>query len=60
CKNGGKLLLRSFCQCPSDFYGTFCQHLSQNRSCGRIMHGAWMESDCNICRCYDGLFHCIP
>ncbi|ESO98692.1 hypothetical protein LOTGIDRAFT_174061 [Lottia gigantea] len=30
------------------------------KSCGNIMHGVWFKNQCNICRCFNGLFHCLP
>lgn len=58
CKNDGICILNSFCYCKQQYYGRYCEHRLQYKSCGTIAHGTWMTAACNICHCYDGRMIC--
>ncbi|KAK6165657.1 hypothetical protein SNE40_022545 [Patella caerulea] len=60
CLNGGRCIIGSFCKCPKNFYGRRCEHKNVEKPCGRLMHAVWVKSDCNLCRCFNGLMNCIP
>ncbi|XP_069127766.1 uncharacterized protein [Argopecten irradians] len=60
CRNGGRCILNSFCHCPKNFYGRYCQYEYKNRSCGELKSGHFIRSDCDLCRCFDGFMYCIP
>ncbi|XP_041356581.1 uncharacterized protein LOC121373868 [Gigantopelta aegis] len=45
-----------FCR---QFYGRYCQYTHNLRACGSVKHGAWLKSNCDLCRCYNGRIMCI-
>ncbi|ELT99107.1 hypothetical protein CAPTEDRAFT_215436 [Capitella teleta] len=58
CQNGGLCVLGAFCHCPEGFHGRRCQHA--RRPCGPVLHGKWLDEKCPLCKCFDGVFSCLP
>ncbi|KAL8598546.1 hypothetical protein ACOMHN_051334 [Nucella lapillus] len=60
CLNGGLCVLGSFCHCPKNFHGRYCEHKVSEKPCRHIPHGSWVKAGCNLCRCVDGYMTCLP
>ncbi|UJR15751.1 hypothetical protein I4U23_002686 [Adineta vaga] len=57
CQNGGQCFLSTFCICPKEFSGRYCE-VSLNEQCGIFSSMTTMEVDCVLCICYNGIFMC--
>ncbi|XP_033115059.1 uncharacterized protein LOC117115397 [Anneissia japonica] len=59
CKNGGTGFFGSFCHCPPDFEGRFCEIKREpHAGCGYIQHGRWVKDDCMTCYCLNAVISC--
>ncbi|XP_070563805.1 uncharacterized protein [Ptychodera flava] len=58
CKNGGIMVLGSFCICPSYFAGQYCEE--EQKPCGEVLHDETVEMNCNLCLCRNGRLYCVP
>eukprot|EP00062_Callorhinchus_milii_P014616 gi/632963991/ref/XP_007898181.1/ PREDICTED: teratocarcinoma-derived growth factor 1 isoform X1 [Callorhinchus milii] len=59
CMNSGICILGSFCACPPHFTGRYCELDERLKTCGTILHGAWVIRSCSWCKCRYGRLHCI-
>ncbi|CAH1244088.1 CFC1 [Branchiostoma lanceolatum] len=59
CENGGTCILGSFCMCPGNFTGRYCEQRAVTLPCGDVPHNDWMFQGCSLCRCGNGTFLCI-
>ncbi|XP_035699229.1 uncharacterized protein LOC118431905 [Branchiostoma floridae] len=59
CENGGTCILGSFCMCPANFTGRYCEQHAVTLPCGDVPHNDWMFQGCSLCRCGNGTFLCI-
>ncbi|XP_077981947.1 teratocarcinoma-derived growth factor-like [Glandiceps talaboti] len=58
CFNGGIMVLGSFCICPDEYGGQYCEE--EQKSCGSVPHDETINMGCNACLCRNGKFYCIP
>ena len=58
CQHGGMCVLGTFCVCKKNYFGRHCEHKSQRRSCGGILHGEASINRCTLCLCSDGKLTC--
>ena len=60
CRNGGIGFLGSFCLCPDNYAGQYCEKMIKE-SCD-VMNPAqdYIYIDCSICRCTEGYLECTP
>ncbi|XP_019642182.1 PREDICTED: teratocarcinoma-derived growth factor 1-like [Branchiostoma belcheri] len=59
CENGGTCILGSFCMCPGNFTGRYCERRAVTLACGDVPHNDWTFQGCSLCRCGNGTFLCI-